>query len=300
VSGFDQTYTLPQGPDTARAARDPADEPATVEIRAGRARLSAETLRELWAFREVAYAFTVRMVKIKYRQAFLGVGWAALQPVLLAGVLALLLGRYAHAPSEGVPFLLFALAGLTAWTFFSTAVLTAAQGLVSEAPVLRKAYFPREIIPLAAVGAALVDFVPALLTLVVVAAAYGELPNLSWLILPLPIAVLVLSATVAGLGLSALNVQYRDVKHILPFLVQLGLVASAAFWPLTLLPSPWQTIYPIVNPVVGGLDTMRTIIAQGEWPDFEVLAGALAWTTVLALASYQLFKRMERDFADQL
>ena len=216
--------------------------PRVVEIDAGRGGLSREALAELWAYREVLWAFAARYVKIKYKQAAIGIGWVVMQPLLAAAIFALFLGRYARVPSEGVPYLVFALAGLTGWTYFSTAMGAGSQSVVENQTLLHKVYFPREVLPLGAVGAALVDFGPALVTLVVILLAYGILPAASWILVPLPVLILVLTAAGVSLALGALNVYYRDVKHALPFIIQIGLFTSAVVFPLSLLPSPLETI----------------------------------------------------------
>jgi lipopolysaccharide transport system permease protein len=278
----------------------PADHKPLVEIRAHRSRLSLAELRELWDFREVLWAFVVRFVKVKYKQAVIGVGWAVVQPILSAALFALVLGHFARVSSGGPPYLLFALAGMTAWTYFSTALTQAAFSLVTDQGLLRKVYFPREVIPLAGVGAALVDFVPALVTLMVVALLYGVLPAASWLLLPVPAILLVISATAFGLGTSALNVYYRDIKHALPFVLQLGLFASTVVYPLSVIPSPWRTIYAIANPVVGAIDGIRAIVIDGDLPDLAITSGALGWSILLLLGNYVFFKRLERSFADRV
>jgi lipopolysaccharide transport system permease protein len=272
----------------------------TIRIDAGKRRLSRATLAELVEYREVLGAFTVRFVKVKYKQALIGVGWAVVQPVLAAALFALIFGRWADLPSDGSPFLLFALAGMTGWTYFSTATNVAAQSLVTDETLLRKVYFPREVIPLAAVGAGLVDFGPALIVLLGVAILYGSAPAVSWLLLPVAVLVLILIATAAGLFLSAINVYYRDVKHALPFLLQLGLFASAIIFPLSLIESPWDTVYGIINPVVAGVEALRAIVIDGDWPDPVMTGGAIAWGSILLVGAYAVFKKLERQMGDRV
>lgn len=276
-----------------------ADKPV-LEVTAGPGRLSLDTLRELWEFREVLTAFAVRFVKIKYKQAAVGVGWAVLQPVLSALVFALVFGRYAKVPSEGVPYLLFALIGMVAWTYFSTAVTTASQTLVEDQQLIRKVYFPREAATLGAVLAALLDLAAGLAVLLVVLLLYGKWPALSWLIVPVPLLVLVTTASAVSLGFSCLNVYYRDVRYVLPFLLQLGLFASAVVYPLSVFPSGLRSVWAVANPVVAVIESMRTILARGQWPDLPILFGALAWALVLLVLNYMLFKRLERAFADRV
>jgi lipopolysaccharide transport system permease protein len=271
-----------------------------VEIRAGRGGLSREALAELWAFREVLWAFAARFVKIKYKQAAIGIGWVVVQPLLTAAIFALFLGRYARVPSDGVPYMAFALAGLTGWTYFANAIGIGAGSVVDNQTLLRKVYFPREVLPLSAVAAALADLGAALLTLVAILAAFGIFPAASWILLPVPVLILLLAAAGVSLALSALNVYYRDVRHALPFIIQIGLFTSAVVFPLTLLPSPFETIWGIANPAAGAIDALREIMVHGNWPDLVITLGALGWSVVLLVASYAGFKRFERSFADRV
>jgi lipopolysaccharide transport system permease protein len=258
-------------------------------------------LCSLWRYRELLYFLIWRELKVRYKQAVIGVGWALVQPTLAALVFALIFGRLAKLPTQGdTPYLLFALAGMTCWAYVSTAVTTASQSLVTDETLLRKVYFPREVIPLGAIGAALVDFGPALVVLLIVAGLFGEWPALSWIALPVLVLILVATATAVGLALSALNVYYRDVKHAVPFLLQMGLFASAVVFPLSLLTEPWATVYGIANPVAGTIDGVRRVVTEGAWPDPLLTAGGLAWALLLLVAGYALFERLERDFGDRV
>jgi lipopolysaccharide transport system permease protein len=274
--------------------------PPVVEVRGGPGGLSRETFVEDWQFREVLWAFVVRHIKVKYKQAAVGVGWAVVQPVLSALLFALFLGKLAKIPSEGVPYLLFALAGMIAWTYFSTAAGSAMDSLVTDQALLRKVYFPREILPLASVGAALVDLAVGLMTLVVAAALFGILPSLAWLALPLPLLLLIITATALGLGLSALNLYYRDVRYALPFVLQLGLFASPVVYPLALVPPAWRTLYEILNPVAAAIDGLRRITVHQTAPDWGITIGALIWSVILLIGAAFLFKRLERSFSDRV
>jgi lipopolysaccharide transport system permease protein len=284
------------------ATRTPASLPElpVLEVRGGRGGLSSGTLTELWLFREVLWALMLRQVKVKYKQAVVGVGWAVIQPVVSAGLFALFLGRLAHVPSDGAPYLIFVLTGMVAWTYFATATGTAMASLVTDQALLRKVYFPREVLPLAALGAALVDLVPGLLTVMLAALVFGLPPRLAWIALPLPIVMLLLSAGAIGIGLSALNVYYRDVRHALPFVLQLGLIASPVMYPVGLLPSAWRAPYLILNPVAAAIDALRRILLHGTLPDMGITTAALGWSAILIVAGLFLFKRLERSFLDRL
>jgi ABC-type polysaccharide/polyol phosphate export permease len=258
------------------------------------------SLRELWAYREVVWAFAVRFVKVKYKQAAIGVGWSVLQPLLLAALFALFLGRYGHVQSEGEPYLLFALAGFVAWSFFATAAGSAMESLVNDQALLRKVYFPREVVPMAAVMAALIDLVPGIATLLVVTIAFGVAPGLTWVAFPIPILILIATALAFGLGLSGLNVYYRDVRHALPFLLQVMLFASPVIYPLSQVPAGLRTVYAIVNPIASAVDGVRRVGLRHMWPDWSTTLAALGWACVLCVLAYALFKRLERGFADRV
>lgn len=271
-----------------------------LEVTGGRGGISVESLRELWAFREVLWAFTVRQVKIRYKQMALGVGWAVLQPVLAAAIFALFLGRFTGLASEAVPYLVFALAGMVPWTYFSTAAGIGANSLLANDSMLRKLYFPREILPLSTVLASLVDLIPGLVVLAVVASLYGYTPGLTWLALPIVPLVLVLFAAAFSLGFSAMNVYYRDVKYVLPFVLQVGLFASPVVYSLTQVPNAWRTVYASLNPVAGAIDATRRIMLHGQWPLWTPTLFAIAWSLFLIFVTITVFKRLERGFADRI
>ncbi len=277
-----------------------ASEKPTLDIEGGPGGISRDALRELWIFREVLWAFAVRQVKVKYKQAAIGVGWAVVQPIAAAGIFALFLGRFANVASEGTPYLLFALCGTVLWTFFSGSASSAAESLVTDSALLRKVFFPREVLPLAAILAGLVDFAPALATLVVAALLYGFVPGVTWVALPLVLGIVVLFAAAFGLGLSGLNVYYRDVRYVLPFLLQLGLFASPVIYSLASVPAGWRDFYEVMNPLAAAIDGLRRIVLHDEWPQFGITFGALGWCALLAIGGYALFKRLERGFTDRI
>jgi lipopolysaccharide transport system permease protein len=275
-------------------------EKALLVVEGGPGRVSRESLRELWHFREVLYAFVARQVKVRYKQAAIGIGWSVMQPVLSAALFAVFLGRFAHVSSDGVPYLLFALAGTAAWTYFSAAAGSAMDSLVTDQVLLRKVYFPREVLPVASALASLVDLAPALGIVAIVAAAYGVFPGLASLAVVVPVLLLVLTAAALGIGVSAVNVYYRDVRYALPFLLQLGLFASPVVWPLSALPGSWRELYGVLNPVAAGIDGIRRTLLHGELPAARMTIGAFAFAALLLVASYTLFKRLERGFADRV
>jgi lipopolysaccharide transport system permease protein len=271
-----------------------------VEVSGGPGGVSVDGLRELWAFREVLWAFAVRAFKIKYKQAAIGVSWAIVQPVLTAAIFAVVLGQYAGVPSDGSPYLLFALTGMVLWSYVATVMTTASQSVVDNQTLLRKVFFPREVLPFGYALAALVDLGAALAVELVFLLAYGKFPTVSWIAVVLPISIAIISVTAVSVAFAALNVYYRDVRFLVPFLLQLGLFASAVIYPLSVLPSSWRDLYAVLNPVAGAIGGMRTILVHGDWPNWGVTLGALAWSLVLFVGSYALFKRLERSFADRV
>ena len=206
----------------------------------------------MWVFREVLWAFAVRQVKVKYKQAAIGVGWAVLQPVAAAALFAVFLGRVAHVSSEGVPYILFALSGTVVWMYFSGSASSASESLVTDSALLRKVFFPREVLPLAAILAGVVDFVPGFLTLVV-ASLLRDRPGRH---LGRPPARTRDRGAAGGrvrTGLSGVNVYYRDVRYVLPFVPQLGLFATVVYRS-TASPAGWRGLYEILNPLAAAIE----------------------------------------------
>jgi lipopolysaccharide transport system permease protein len=254
-------------------------------------------LTELWHFREMAFFLAWRDVKVRYKQTFIGIAWAVLQPFMTMVVFSLFFGRLARMPSDGVPYPLFSLAALVPWTLFSTGMTQSANSLVGSANLIRKVYFPRMAIPLASVVGGLVDFVVAFGVLILMMAGYGFWPTVNVVFLPLFILLAVVTALGVGLWLSALNVKYRDVRHVVPFLAQMWLFATPIAYPSSLLSEPWRTIYGL-NPMVGVVDGFRwALLGTSTAPGWTVLVSAV--TALLMLTAGVLyFRRAERFFAD--
>ena len=254
-------------------------------------------LGELWSHRELVYFLAWREVKIRYKQTALGALWAVLQPLVAMGIFSVVFGRLARVPSDGVPYPLFALAALVPWTYFATGIGQAANSLVANQHLLRKVYFPRLALPLAAVLAAGVDFLVAFTLLLVATVAYGVTPGprALWL---LPIAVLgIASALGVGLWLAAFNVRYRDVRHALPFLIQLWLYATPVVYPSTLLPPGWRTLSAL-NPMVGVVEGFRWALLDTATRPGPLLALSALSALVVLVAGATYFRRVERHFAD--
>ncbi len=258
---------------------------------------SIPDLRELWRYRELLYFLVWRDVKVRYKQTALGAAWAVLQPFATMLVFSLFFGRLAGMPSDGVPYPVFAFAALVPWTFFANGLAMSTQSLVLSQNLLKKVYFPRLAIPLAAVLAGLVDFALALAVLAGMLAFYGIAPGAEALwIAPLLLLALATSLGV-GLWLSALNVRYRDVGYVVPFLVQLWLFATPIAYPSSLLAEPWRTVYGI-NPMVGVVEGFRwALLGTGPAPGGTLAVSSLAAAALLAGGAFY-FRRLERTFAD--
>ncbi|MFL6289943.1 MAG: ABC transporter permease [Thermoanaerobaculia bacterium] len=254
-------------------------------------------LRELWEYRELLWFLVWRDVKVRYKQTVLGAGWAILQPVATMVVFSLFFGRLARMPSDGLPYPVFSFAGLVPWTFFSQGLSQSANSLVGSHNLITKVYFPRLAIPIATVLAGLVDFALAFLVLLVLMLAYGIVPGPEVLALA-PLLVLALATALgAGLWLSALNVQFRDVRYIVPFLTQLWLFLTPIAYPSSLLGEPWRTVYGL-NPMAGVVEGFRwALLGTGEPPGAMLAASVLAALALLASGALY-FRRTERTFAD--
>ncbi len=254
-------------------------------------------LSELWEYRGLVYFLTWRDVKVRYKQTLLGFAWAILQPTLTMVVFSLFFGKLAKIPSDGLPYPLFSYAALVPWTFFANGLTMSSNSLVGSANLIRKVFFPRLAIPLAAVTAGAVDFVIAFVVLLGMMLFYGQMPTAAVITLPALFVLCYVTALGAGLWLSALNVRYRDVRFAVPFLVQLWLFASPVAYPSSLLDEPWRTVYSL-NPMVGVIDGFRwALLGTGTAPGVSILVSSAA-SLVLLVTGFVFFRRTERVFAD--
>ena len=220
---------------------EPAARAPHFVIEAGRGSLW-DALGELWTHRELLYFLTWRDVKLRYKQTALGALWAVLQPLLMMVVFTVLFGRLAHVPSDGLPYPIFAFAGLVPWQFFQGAVSQSGASLIGNSQLVTKVYFPRMAIPGAAVGAALVDFAIASVILFVMMACYGIAPGAGIVIFPALVAMLALFAGAVGMWMAGMNVKYRDIKYVLPFMLQLWMFATPVIYPASFVPAAWRWI----------------------------------------------------------
>jgi lipopolysaccharide transport system permease protein len=255
-------------------------------------------LRELWRYRDLVYFLARRDIAVRYRQTAIGAAWAIIQPVAFAAVFGMVITLFGRVPTEGIPYTVFALTGMCVWLFVSASLSLTAASTVTSAALLSKVYFPRLAIPLAAIIPPIVDFLIALLVLFGAMAIYGVAPSINIVALPGVFLLAVAIALGAGLWLSALAARYRDVQHVVPFLVQIGLFISPVLYPLSLIPDRWQVLYSL-NPLVGVLEGFRWAVL-GTNPPGEMLLIPLAVGALLLLSGLMVFARASTTFADEL
>ena len=254
-------------------------------------------LKELWAYRELLYFLVWRDVKVRYKQTALGVSWAIIQPVFTMVVFSLFFGRLAKMPSDGIPYPLFSYAALVPWTFFSHGLTLASNSLVGSANLIKKVYFPRLAIPIASVTSGVIDFVIAFVVLLGMMLYYGIVPTLNVIWLPLLLLITFITSLGVSLWLSALNVQFRDVRYMIPFLTQLWLFATPIAYPSSLLSEPWRTLYSL-NPMVGVVEGFRWALLGTETAPGPILIVSSLAALALLVGGAFYFRRLEKTFAD--
>ncbi|MFQ5706393.1 MAG: ABC transporter permease [bacterium] len=254
-------------------------------------------LRKLWKYRELLISLTLREVKVRYKQVYLGFGWAVLQPLVLMVVFTVVFTKFAHIATGDIPYPLFAYSALLPWSFFAASISFAIPSLISNTNLVTKTYFPREIIPFATIAASLVDFLIASTIFVLMMVVY-QLP-LSRLFLLIPGVMLVQILFAAGLSLAgaAINVFYRDVRYIVPIGLQVWMFLSPVIYPLTAVPDHLRWVYSL-NPMVGIIESFRTILLYRQLPDVKILAPAVVVSVLLFACAYCFFKKQEMKFAD--
>jgi lipopolysaccharide transport system permease protein len=252
--------------------------------------------RELWAYRELLWVLASRDVRVRYKQAVLGVAWAVIRPFTTMVIFSVVFGSLAKIPSEGYPYPVFVFAGLLPWTFFATAISASGQSLVGSAHLVSKVYFPRLIIPLASVGAGLVDLLVSTAILLLMMLWYGV--SWSWGLLMAPVLLLAIVFTALGVGtlLSALTVAYRDFTHLTPFLVQVWMYVTPVIFPVSLVPQQWQWLM-YLNPLTGLVEGFRAAFLGKP---FDVAGLGISFVVAFALfaAGVAFFEKVERRFAD--
>jgi lipopolysaccharide transport system permease protein len=263
-----------------------------------RTRLFDLDLRSVWTYRELIYFLVWRDVKSRYQQTLLGVAWAVLQPVFTMLVFWIVFSRFVRVPSDGLPYPLFVFIGLLPWTYFSQAVTRSSVGLVGNSNLVAKVYFPRLILPLAAAIVPAVDFLLSFVVLVGLLVWYGVQPMIIGLAaLPFLSLFAYLTALSVGVWLSALNVKYRDVAYMVPFLTQIWMYASPVIYPASVVPEQWQTVFSL-NPMVAVIGGFRWALAGSAPPDIRLAALSLVGVVTLLTTGLVYFRRTERQFAD--
>jgi len=260
-------------------------------------RFWALNLNELVEYRELLYFLVWREIKVRYKQTLIGAGWAVAQPVATMVVFSLFFGRLAKIPSGGLPYPLFFYSALLPWTYFAGALAGATNSVVENQRVITKVYFPRVLLPLSAVFSGLIDFVIAFVLLVGMALYYRVTPG-PWLaFVPVFLLLAMLTAFGAGLWLSALNALYRDVRYVVPFLIQFWLFASPVAYPSSLVPERWRALYGL-NPMAGVIDGFRWAVTGENPPSLGLVAASAAAVIVMLVAGVWYFRRVETTVAD--
>jgi lipopolysaccharide transport system permease protein len=260
---------------------------------------SALNLRDLWLYRELILFMTWRDLKVRYKQTLLGASWAILQPFLTMVVFSIFFGNLANIPSDGRPYPIFTFTALIPWTIFSKALQDASRSLVANSHMITKIYFPRMILPLASVLAGVVDFLIAFVVLIGMLIIYGIVPTSNIWTLPLFLLLALVTAIGVGFWLSALNVLYRDINYVLPFLTQFWMFLTPIAYPSSMVPQQYQALYAL-NPMAGVVEGFRwALLGTGQAPGIMTLVSTLVSLAILISGMFY-FKRMERLFADMV
>ena len=257
----------------------------------------ALNLRDLWEYRDLLFFLVWRDVKVRYKQTIFGAAWAIIQPFFTMVVFSIFFGQLAKMPSDGVPYPVFAYCALLPWQLFANAMNNASNSLVNNQHLIKKVYFPRLVVPIAAVLDGLVDFAVAFVVLLGMLWFYGVTPTWNMVWLPLFLLLVVVTALAVGLWLSALNVMYRDVRYTIGFLTQLWMFATPIAYPSSLVPEQWRAIYAL-NPMVGVVEAFRWAMLGIQTPPGPVLGASVTAVTFLLVGGLFFFKRMEQRFAD--
>ena len=256
-------------------------------------------LHEVWQYHELLYFFVWRDVKVRYKQTVIGVLWVVLQPLMTMGVFTIFFGRLAKLPSEGLPYPVFYFAALVPWAYFATALANCTNIVVANQHVITKVYFPRLVLPLAAVCSGLLDFVIGLVVMITLALVFGIHVTATVTLLPFFLILALLTALGVGLWTSALNALYRDVASIIPFIIQFWMLASPVAYPSSLVPARWRWLYGL-NPMAGVIDGFRwALTGHGQPPGAQMVAST-AMVAVVLVGGLFFFQRIESTVADRV
>jgi lipopolysaccharide transport system permease protein len=256
-------------------------------------------LYELWEYRELLYFFVWRDIKVRYKQTVIGVAWVILQPLMTMGVFTIFFGRLAKLPSQGLPYPVFYFAALVPWAYFAQALTNCTTIVVVNQQVITKVYFPRLILPLAAVCSGLLDFAIGLVVMIALTIGFGIRLHATVVLLPVFLILAVLTALGVGFWTSALNALYRDVASVIPFLVQFWMLASPVAYPSSLVPARWRWLYGL-NPLAGVIDGFRWALTGVGQPPGPQIVASVAMVVVLLLGGLFFFQRVEGTVADRV
>lgn len=260
--------------------------------------ISSLALGELWNYREVVFYLAWRTIKVKYKQTIFGAAWAIFQPVISMVIFTVIFGRIAKIPTDGIPYPLFVFAGLLPWQFFANSLNAGSDSLVGSSAILKQVYIPRLAMPLSSIAACLVDFMLATLVMFALMAWYGFPLSLNILAFPALVLLVFIAGLAISLVLSAMNVQFRDVKHATPFLIQMWMYATPVVYPLSLITDPFWAMAYSANPMVGVIESFRwCLLGQGEFPASSLMISLSVIAACLVVGAIY-FKKMERTFAD--
>lgn len=295
-AGMKEVITVPLAPVEVEALASEAMPFPVLRIEPSRGWVSLR-LQELWAYRELLFFLTWRDIKVRYKQTALGAVWAILQPFMTMVVFSLFFGKLAKMPSDGIPYPIFSFAALVPWTFFANGLTQSANSLVGNGNLIKKVYFPRLIVPISTVLSGVVDFVLAFVVLLGMMLYYGIVPTLNVVFLPFFLLLALATSLGVGLWLSAMNVQFRDVRYVIPFLTQFWMFATPIAYSSRLLNEPWRTVYGL-NPMVGVVEGFRwALLGSRNAPGPMLWVSTLAAVVLLISGAYY-FRRMEKTFAD--
>jgi lipopolysaccharide transport system permease protein len=271
----------------------PAIDPQTSE----RGHLLRDSVSDLWRYRELLYFFAWRDVKVRYRQAVLGAAWAVMQPLFTMILFTAIFGRMAHVPSNGIPYPIFSYCALVPWTYFSSVVSQASSSISGNASLVTKVYFPRLLLPGGTAVAALLDF--AIASVLLGGMMFYYHVKLSWLLLLSPLAVLLMVMITTGVSLfvAALSVRYRDIRHVLPFLIQLWMFGTPIIYPATMVPARFRPVLAL-NPCWGMVDSFRACLLPNQPINFKLIGSSVVAAILLFAGGVYYFRSMEKSFAD--
>jgi len=274
------------------------EEESVITIRPSRGWVALR-LKDLWEYRELLYFLAWRDVKVRYKQTVLGAAWAIIQPFMTMVVFTIFFGRLAKIPSDGIPYPIFAYTALVPWTFFANSLNQSSNSLVNNTNLITKVYFPRLVVPFSAVISGIIDFAIAFLVLIGMMLYYKMIPTANIIWLPFLLVLILILSLGVGFWLSALNVEFRDVRYVVPFLTQFWMFATPIVYPSSLLSEPWRTLYGL-NPMAGVIEGFRWTLLGTDATRIPILVVSSVVSLVFFVTGAFYFRRMEKTFADIL